>query len=224
MAQALGKDDSSETVVRAVRRHLRLSKRTGNAQALALAERIIVPRDALSVALKAKALKDDVVEDAFDDWVMDDRTLDRSVTSLGRKAEDWDEDHPPAATKKLLFADRTVTQVVRAPRNDEPDLVAKIVESGAKLPPKHPGAPLIPALTAQAKASRDGERTWIDKGQAASATDAAVEIARLAVVGAYKDNIIDIGRACGDAVMEDCFPALRKHAAAATEEAGGKTD
>lgn len=224
MAQALTSRDSPGKVVKAVRRHLRLTRRTGNEEAGKLADRVKEPTEKLKQVVKEAQGAADNVQDCFDDWESADRKLDRTVRSGARKSADWDEDHPGAATVALLFAKRSISEVTGAPREDEPDLIAEMVKRGEGLPEGHPAVPLLAVLADQAGASRAAHRAWIDAGQKAVAADAAVDIARLAVSKRYKDNIIDIGRAAGEDVAEDCFPTLRRAPTVAEEEDGAAAE
>lgn len=207
--QTLTKNDHAPKVLRAARRHLRLAKRAGNATAAELALRIAAPVEALKVAVASAAAAREAADDAFDDWTQDDASLDRAVLSAHRKADDWDADHPGSATKALLFEGAPASQITKAPREDEPDLVAKLVARGEKLPAEHPARAVLPKLVELAAASRKSGRAWVDATQRAGAASAAADIARLAVVRAYRDNAIDIARACGDDVADACFPTLR---------------
>ena len=217
MAQMLQKGDSPAKAERAARRHLRLAKRTGNAEALALAERIRSPMADLVRTIDDAGKARDAAQDAFDDWNQDDQALDSAVRSVHRKLLDWDADHAAAGTVQMMLAGRTVGEIVGTRREKEPDLVAAMVQRGTKLPAGHPAMALLEGLTRRADASRSGHRAWVDALQAATVADAAADGARLTVIRAYRDNMIDIERACGPAVMEACFPTLR-HAPTATEE------
>lgn len=217
MTQLLTKNDSSAKVQRAVRRHLRLAQRTGDDAALAIAKRIAGPAEALDRALGAAAAARHAADDAFDGWEQDDRRLDRAVRSAHRKCVDWDADHLTAGTVALLFAGATPSQITGASREKEPDLAAQIVARGATLPDGHPAAPVLVDLAALADASRAGHRAWIDAVQKAAAAAAVAETARIAVVRAYRDNHIDIERASGADVADDCFPELR-HVPGVTED------
>ncbi|MCC6523309.1 MAG: hypothetical protein IT373_11650 [Polyangiaceae bacterium] len=224
MAQMLLKTDSAAKVERAVRRHLRLAKRTGNAKAVELAERIVAPAAAQTSATAAAATAREGVEDTFDDWSKTDAALDRLIKRGHRRCVDFDADHPGAGTAPLLFGGEPPSAITNARREDEPDIVAKLVARGAKLPADHPATPLLAELTTAAQASRTAERAWIDAHQNAEATAGAVEVARLAVIGQYRDNFIDIGRAAGADVAEACFPTLRRGGSGAGDDSNDVED
>jgi hypothetical protein len=218
MAQSLTKNDSPAKVLRTVRRHKRLVRRVGNAAATDIAARIDAPAAELQSKVDAARAVAEAAENAFDDWDQDDRKLDRVVKRVHRKSVDWDADHSGADTTKLLFAGRAPSEITGAPRDAEPDLVLALVERGARLPEDHPAKPLLADLSACAQASKASQRAWVDAVQRTAVADAAVEVARLSVVRVYKDNIIDIARACGDEIAEDCCPTLRRAASAADDE------
>ncbi len=215
--QTLIKTDRAPAVARAARRHLRLSRRTGNAKAREIAERIAGPLEELEAKMAAAAAAQTAVSDAFDDFVQDDVRLDRAVRSANRKCVDWDADHPGASTTALLFEGRAVSEITRAPREKEPDLVTALVTRGTKLPPGHPAAAILTQLTELAQASRDGHREVIDARQRHVAAAAECDLARIAVVRIYRDNAIDIARAVGDDLADECFPVLRRRARADDE-------
>jgi hypothetical protein len=219
MAHSLGKNDSAGKVARGAKRHLRLTKRTGNTEAMTLAERIRAPLAQLEATAVALAAAREALQEAFDDWVQLDRLLDRTVRSCHRKAVDYDADHAGAKTTATLFAGRAPSEITAAPRADEPDLVASLVKRGEALPAGHPATPLLGPLGQQAEASRAGHRAWVDAAQREAVAATAVEVARLAVVRTYRDNLIDIERAGGPELVEDCFPTLRR-TAGSTEDDG----
>ena len=97
--------------------------------------------------------------------------------------------------------------------------MASLVKRGEQLPAGHPAAPLLGPLLHQAEASRAGYRAWVDAAQREAVAATAVEVARLAVVRTYRDNLIDLERACGPELVEDCFPTLRR-AAGSSEDDG----
>lgn len=176
------------------------------------------PRDGLGVAITTLEAAAEGTQDAFDDWELGDRTLDRTVKSADRKCVDWDADHPGQKTKELLFGGLTTGQVVNAARADEPDLVARMVERGRDLPEGHPARPLLAQLTEGATASRTAHRAWVDAAQREAVAATAVEVAKLQVVAVHNDNQIDIERACGRTVAEACFPVLRRSSRAVRED------
>jgi hypothetical protein len=210
MTQTLTKKDSTGKIQRAVRRHLRLTRRTGSEKALAVAQRIAEPAEQLKAAADTAQALRNAAEDAFDDWTQDDARLDRAVTLAYRRAQDYDVEFPGLASHGLLFGNKSASYVTRSPRSKEPDLVAKIVARGAALPADHPVLPTLPALAERAEASRAAHRAWTDALQRVAEADAVVDVARLAVIRAYRDNVIDIGRAIGESLATDCFPKLRK--------------
>lgn len=210
MAQTPSKEDSPTKVERATRRHVRLTRRTKNTAAIAIAERIEAPRVTLREQITALAGAQEAVEDATDDWCADDAELDDLIASLGRKSEDWDADHPGQATKARLFADRNPSEVARVAREDEPDLVVKIVQRASGLPEGHPGIALAPQLEAAVERSRASRAAVLAAETHAAQVSAGVETAKLAVVQAYRDNAIDLVRAVGEQLADRCFPQLRR--------------
>lgn len=210
MAQSLSKKDSPAKIVRTVRRHLRLTRRTGIDAAFEIARRIEAPMAKLDAAMTSSREASDSVEDAFDAWVQDDRRLDRSVKRLHRRSADYDMDHPPSRSVALIFQNKAPSEITNAAREDEPELVDKLVERASHLPDDHPARTLLSTLSAEAQASREGRIRWVDARKAAAVASAGVEVARLAVVRVYKDSIIDIGRTCGEDIADDCFPVLRR--------------
>jgi hypothetical protein len=207
--QTLTTTDSIPRALRAARRHLRLARRAGHPEALALAERIQAPLEALKAKHQARLEAATAVEDAYDDWTQDDGALDRAVRSVQRRCLGYDAEHPGAGTAALLFRGLTASEVTYAPRDREPDLVAAIVARGAELPADHPAAPQLPELTALADASRAAHRRYVDVAQRRVAAAAEADLARVALIRAYRDNAIDIERAVGKAFAESCFPLLR---------------
>ncbi|MBI4953468.1 MAG: hypothetical protein HY908_15670 [Myxococcales bacterium] len=158
MAQMLSKTDSPAKVARAVRRHIRLAKRTGHPKAIELALRIDAPAAAQKTAVSAANEAADAVEDAFDDWSKADAALDRLVKRAHRRCADFDADNTGAGTAALVFAGVPPSVVTETRREEEPDIVAKLVARGQKLPEGHLAIPLLPELTAAADASRAAER------------------------------------------------------------------
>lgn len=224
MAQMLSKNDSSVKVRRAVRRHLRLSRRTADKEAQAIAQRIGGPLKALEDAIVAAQRAADEAEDAFDDWNQADQLLDQSVRRVAHRCREWDALRPGDQSLVRVFGGMTPTEVIRAPRHEEPDIVIKMVVRGRELPKEHPAHELLGDLEKQAHGSREAHRHYLDALQRAGATSAATEIARLTVVRAYRDNFIDIERASGSFIAESCFPILRRSRKTIAEESQLRDD
>jgi hypothetical protein len=209
MVQTLRKQDSATRVVRSIRRHQRLLRRLGMSNVSEYAQRLDAPRAALESAMAAQRDAREAQEDAFDDWEQEDAGLDLTVHSVHRHAVDWDATHIGANTVALLFAGRAPSEITSSPRHAEPDLVARIVERGKSLPEGHPASSLLATLNERAEASRRAHRAWIDAGQKLAMADAALEVARITAVRAYRDNAIDLERLGGSTVVRRCFPTLR---------------
>lgn len=223
MAQTLSKTDSAGKVARAVRRHLRLTRRTGDEKAFDIANAITAPAKALDEAILALSQITEAKEDAFDDWHQDDERLDQLVRRVHLRCLDWDLTHPSAKTAALVFGGMALSSVTTAPRHREPDLVAKMVARGRSLPDCHPAIPLLDLLQAAADASRRGHHAVIDAEQRVMEAKAVVEIAKLAVVRVYRDSAIDIERACGSSMAESCFPILRRARRASTADLAARS-
>lgn len=209
MAQTPTTRDSSALVLRAARRHQRLTKRTGHDGCIALAQRLDEPIAVLAARVEARDRASAVAGDAFDDWVQDDRRLDRFVDSVARKADDYDADHA-ANTYALLFAGRSAAEVRAISRADEPAEVEKIVARGAALPDGHPARPLLTELASLADHSRRSHRAYLDALAAVGPLDALAEQSKLALLAVFRDNVHDIVRLAGPDLAEDCFPELRR--------------
>lgn len=218
MAQMLSKNDSPNKVRRAVRRHLRLARRHPDTEAKTIAQRIVAPLSALDEALAKAASATDAAEDAFDDWNQEDHLLDQQVRKLSFRCREWDATRPGDQTLARVFGGMAASEVTRAPRHKQPDIVAKMVVRGRELPGGHSGLELLEDLERLAHASRNAHRAYLDAEQHVGAAGAAVAMARLVVVRAYRDNYIDIERASGAEVAEACFPILRRTRKSTVEE------
>lgn len=210
MAQTLSKTDSPGKVKRVGRRHLRLARRSADEKAIAIANRLVTPLEALDKAIHTAALAVEAAEDAFDDWHQDDQRLDQAVRRIHLRCLDWDAVHPADRTAPLVFGGMAPSAITSAPRHKEPDLVSKMVVRGRELPADHPVAPLLDKLQALADASRKGHLAWTAAEQRVAEAHTAAEMAKLVVVRVYRDNLIDIERASGSPVAESCFPILRR--------------
>ena len=209
MAQMLLQRDSAAKVKRAVRRHLRLVRRSGDEKAIAVAQRIAKPLTVLEEALDAAAKAVEAAEDAFDDWNYDDARLDQLVRRLSLRCRDWDASHSGARTTEIVFGGQSPSEIIYAPRHKEPELVAQLLVRARQLPHDHPALPRLDALGQAAEASRSSQRAYIDSQQRVAEANAAVEIAKAGVIRAYRDNFIDIERACGIELADSAFPTLR---------------
>lgn len=209
MAQMLLQRDSAAKVKRAVRRHLRLARRSGDEKAIAVAERIVKPLAALEEAMNAAAKAVEKAEDAFDDWNHDDARLDQLVRRVHLRCREWDASHGGARTAEIVFGGQAPSEIIYAPRHKEPELVAQMLVRARELSADHPAIPLLEPLRRAAEASRNAQRAYVDAQQRVAEANSAVEIAKAAVIRAYRDNFIDIERACGIELAEAAFPTLR---------------
>lgn len=225
MAQTVSKKDSPAKVERAARRHVRLAKRTKNAQAIEIAQRIEAPRGMLAEKIANAAAAREAAEDAFDDWVADDGEVDDKIASIGRKAKDYDADHPGARTYELLFQGQTPSDITYMAREEQPDAVVKLVQRAAALPPEHPVVALAPQLAEANERTRASHAAYLRALTAVAEADAAVETAKLAVIQVYRDNVIDIARAVGAELAERCFPRVRppRRASSGRDDGGDAT-
>lgn len=209
MAQSPSIDDSPQSVERAARRHQRLTTRTKDAPAGAIAQRIEAPRATLAEKIRALGAAEEAQEDALDDWIADDDAQGDLVYSLSRKAEDYDADHPGARTHELLFRGEAPSDITGMNREEEPDVIVKIIKRGEALAEDHPGRAVLTAMAAAVEQTRTSERAYFTAVTATAEADAAADAAKLVVIQAYRDNIIDITRERGDDLAERCFPKLR---------------
>ncbi|HEY8429683.1 MAG TPA: hypothetical protein VIL20_14965 [Sandaracinaceae bacterium] len=209
MAQSVSKDDSPGRVQGAARRHVRLTKRTKNARAIEIAQRIEAPAAVLEEKNRGVESARRAVEDALDDWIADDRDVDDKIASVSRRCVDYDAEHPGARTHVALFRGVAPSDVKYLPRAEQPDEVVKIIARASALPPEHPVVPLIPALAEANERARASQRAYEAALTALDEANAAAEVAKMAVVQVYRDNVIDITRAVGEELAERCFPRLR---------------
>lgn len=210
MAQSTLNSDSPARVLRATRRHRRMTRRTSNTKALEIAERIEPAQRVLVEKMSAAEAAQEAVEDALDDWMSDDSVVDATIGSLSRKAEDYDAENPNARTHRGLFDGVAPSTVASLPRDEQPDTVVKIIERGSALPPEHPALPILTALAAANDRARESQRAYEQALTKLREAQAAVEVAKIAVVQVYRDNVIDITRAVGSEVAGRCFPRLRR--------------
>src|SRR5688572_17696225 len=103
MAQMLLQRDSAAKVKRAVRRHLRLVRRSADEKAFEVAERLTKPLAALDNAMAEAAMAVEAAEDAFDDWNQDDARLDQLVRRLHLRCREWDAARPGDQTLRRVF-------------------------------------------------------------------------------------------------------------------------
>lgn len=222
MAQSVSKSDSPARVAGAARRHRRLTNRTKNATAIEIAQRIDAPLAALVEKNETLADREEAAEDAFDDWVADDSDVDDRIESIGRKAVDYDAEYPGARTNETLFRGAAPSDITYLPREDQPDAVAKLIGRTAALPPEHPAVAVVPALVEANDRARLSHGAYLRALTAVTEASAAAEIAKMAVVQVYRDNIVDITRAVGEELAERCFPRLRARRRKGGNEGGGE--
>lgn len=146
MAQSLSTKDGPAKAERTTRRHIRLTKRTRNPEAIAIAERAEPPRAALKAKMDAQEAAEEAVQNTFDDWDADDGEVDHHIYSLDRKARDYDADTPGATTQWLIFQGQAPSDITYTNRAEQPDLVVKLIQRGQSLPPEHPAHPVITKL------------------------------------------------------------------------------
>lgn len=208
MARALSKKLSGRRVSRYSRRHVRMAVRTKNEEAIAIAKRTEAPRAELDAKIEAAELAETAVEDAFDNWVADDREVDGHVGTVARKTEDYDAEHPGARTQHAVLQGQRPSDITRINRAEQPNTIVKIVQRASALPPDHPALPVVTLLSDANERTRESQRAHALAVTAKAAADAAVEVAKLAVIQVYRDNIIDITRAVGEELAERCFPQV----------------
>jgi len=220
MAQGLRTSFSPERVEGGARRHVRMTRRTKNEEAIAIAEGIERSRAALKEKNQAVVLAEIAVEDAFDNWIADDYVVDRLVHSVGRKTADYDGDHPGSRTHEAVFEGVSPSDVTKTSRAKQPNVITKILERASGLPADHPALPILPQLTAANDQARASQAAHLVAVTALTEAKAAAEVAKLAVIQRYADNIIDITRKVGEDLAERCFPRVRARNKKTEEEEG----
>lgn len=221
MAQGLPKTLSPVRVDGYARRHERMSIRTKNEDAIAIAQGTGPSRAALKEKNQAVTDAEIAVEDAFDGWVADDQVVDALVYAVGRKTADYDADHPGSGTREAIFQGLSPSDVTKTNRAMQPNVITKILQRASALPPEHPALPLVPQLTAANDQARLSEAAHTLAVTALTEARAAAEVAKLAVIQKYADNIIDITRAAGEDVAERCFPRVSAPRRKKTDHDGG---
>lgn len=212
MAQSLSIKDGPAKAERTTRRHIRLTKRTKNPEAIAIAERAEPLRATLKAKMDAQAAAEEALQDFFDDWAASDREGDHHISSLDRKARDYDADNPGATTQWLIFQSQAPSDITYMNRAEQPDVVVKLIQRGQSLPPEHPAHPVITQLEESNERTRASYKAYVAAETELTRVKAEVQMAKLEVVKVYRDNIIDITRAVGEALAERCFPEIRSPA------------
>ncbi len=206
MAKMLSKRDSTNKHLNTARRHIRCCNQTFGKNIYTTA---ITP---VYNQLQAKnvAYKEAIINriDANDDTKMSDYVLDNGVCTVFEEAKRYDRDHIEGLVLRSLFPDERFGDLIKINRENEPNVIEKLVLRIENLGEQHPlyknGAMLkglIEKVRGSFKISYDAEREKkLAQGE--------VEIEKEALRKQYAKNYFDARQEMGREKANTLFPSL----------------
>ncbi|MBU1536742.1 hypothetical protein KKF84_15565 [Myxococcota bacterium] len=152
MATMLRNEQSSETHLNVVRRHIRLCGLQKGHDSLVAA--IQPAYDDLIERHKSTTLKAQQREDALDSIILLDSDLDNAVRTAFEKCKQYDRENQGQPVINNIFPEGKFSAITSVSRNKEPDVVEKLALRIESLGNEHPLYGLAAELKQKVEASR----------------------------------------------------------------------
>jgi hypothetical protein len=212
MATLLRDNQSTQTHLNAVRRHMRLCGLQKGAGPLVAA---IEPayKDLIEKHMSA-TLKVQQREDALDTVILLDADLDNEVRTAFERCNQHDRENQGPPVLATIFPEGKFSVITSVNRNQEPDVVEKLAVRLESLGNGHPLFGLAAGLKQRADASRQAITALYLAITEQKKSEAEEEIAQLALRRQYEINYLEARRTLGRDTAERLFPKLSSRPAA----------
>ncbi len=204
MAKMLSDRESTDRHLDSTRRHIRLCKQVKGAEQLAAN---IEPayRDLLQKQAATRA-KLEAREDAHDDAILRDADLDDAVRTTFERVKQFDRENPGAQVLLKIFPQGRFSDITRAERAKEPDVVEEVATRLASLGEKHPLNAIAVDLRAKVETARASNAAFLEAIRNQKLAEAEEEIAQANLRRQYEFNYLDARKTLGRAMAERLFP------------------
>lgn len=208
MAQKISDRNSTDYILTAVRRQIRLSKQVSGAEKFGT--QLVPFRNKLAEKLNATQQSTELRQNAYDDILRSDRILDNTIRNVYGRTREYERDHIGEAITMKIFPNGTFSEIVNLPYAKEPaeaDNIAIRIES---LGDGHPLFPLAAELRTKSELVRSAITVMADAIRHEKMVQAEEDIAKLEMCRAYEYCIYDAKKELGADGAELIFPALYK--------------
>lgn len=207
MARQLYPRDSAGFMLSAIRRHLRLCRKSPAGGGLIQAIKPV----GTNLEQKAQLLEQSqqIRQDAYDDVLLADTDLDNSIRNAFDACKTYERQHPGELLVNKIFSNGGYSDIVRMSYADEPNAADSIAMKIEKLVNNHPVYAMAATIRQAAEAVRQAITLHKDAIRKEKLAEAELEIAKADTIRAYEVNYLDARRKLGAASANRLFPALR---------------
>ncbi len=206
MARLLHDQDSSDFHISAGRRHIRFCRQNKGAEKYATniepAYQDLINKKAITNSAKEKR------QDAYDDIMLHDTTLDNYVRTLFEKCRQLDREYVSEIVLKKIFPEEKYGHIVRMPYTEEPTEVEKIAIRLESLGAAHPLYPLAAELREKVTRCQTAITNYYEAIRQQKRAEAEEEIAAAKLRQIYEINYLDARKEFGKVNAEQLFPQM----------------
>jgi hypothetical protein len=199
------------------RRHIRLC---GQINGAADYGKAMQPKlDDLALKERERHEAEELCENAQDDLVLKDSSLDNCVRNLFEHARRYDRDNMTRFTE-MLFPHLSFSDIINAPLSDEPIRVMHLVEKLEHLEEWNELRKYAESLTKYVTAVNEALDARRKSAETLSRRQANEELARNAVRTQYESNYLDARKQYGKQQAEHLFPKVPRRPGKASTGTG----
>jgi len=206
MATMLTDRMSSELHLSYSKRHVRLSKQTKGAEALAQA--MLAPMAALSGKQQNTKNSKEARSEAYDDVVLFDAALDDVIRNLSDSVKQYDCNHPGRSIYTSLFPDNKTTTITGAPISKEPNLADQLIQRLKGLGEEHSLSAFVEPLALAISNSRSAISAYQTALTNEKVAEAEENIAQADLRKQYEFNYFDAAKLFGKSYANRLFPKI----------------
>jgi hypothetical protein len=217
MARMIQPTASTERKLNTVRRLVRICKQQLGGEELT--QELLPHQENLKTKNTVVLNLAQAVEDAYDDEVFAESTMDLSVKNVHAGVLKYDREHLGEMLMPQLFPESKFSPITDAPRAKEPGLVEDLAKRIEALGSQHVLAPYAVELRQKAAQTRNCLQAHEDRIRALKQAEAEEEISAARLARAYEGCYLDARKKFGREIAEALFPRTTSSTSSQEEEA-----